>query len=261
MKRIQLFEFEDLAWFPNGLRICLTRYIVAFHKILGTRKPLAALLARALPKASHPRIVDLCSGAGGPMLDVAEELRDEHGFPELELTLSDLYPNQKAAAEIAADSNPLNTYRITPVNATEVDPALKGVRTMVCSMHHMPPEVARDILSDAQEQKQPICIYEISDNSPPKFLWWIAIPIGFLMVFFITPFVRPMSWQQLVFTYLIPILPFFIAWDGAVSNVRTYTLGDMEELLAPIRKPGYTWEMGAIKGKGGKKLYLLGLPE
>lgn len=261
MKRIQLFEFEDFSWFPNGLRICLTRYIVAFHKLLGTRKPLAALLARALPKSSSHRIIDLCSGAGGPMLDVAEELRTEHGYQDLELTLSDLYPNEKAAAEIAAAGNPLNSYRTTSVNASDVDPGLQGVRTMVCSMHHMPPEVARDILQDAQDQKQPICIYEISDNSPPKFLWPIALPIGFLMVFFITPLVRPMSWQQLVFTYLIPVLPFFIAWDGAVSNVRTYTLSDMEELLAPIRKDGYQWEMGAIKGKGGKKLFLLGLPD
>jgi hypothetical protein len=72
--------------------------------------------------------------------------------------------------------------------------------------------------------------------------------------------VRPMTWQQLVFTYLIPILPMFIAWDGAVSNARTYTLEDMGELIHGLSDETYTWEKGKVKGKGGNKLYLLGRP-
>ena len=57
------------------------------------------------------------------------------------------------------------------------------------------------------------------------------------------------------------ILPFLIAWDGAVSNARTYTIEDMAELTKDLKKDGYQWETGKIKGKGGKKLYLLGLPK
>jgi len=261
MKRIHLFEFEDFPWFPGWLRVCMTRYIVTVHGLLGTAEKLAQLLARALPHASAPRVIDLCSGGGGPMPAVQKLLASEHGLGDVSFTLTDLYPNLDAANEIARTGTPGLTYRTTPVDATQLGSELAGARTMDCSLHHMRPQLARKILADAQHSRQPFCAYEISDNSPPAWLWWLAIPVNFLVVLLLTPFVRPFRWQQFVFTYLIPLLPLFIAWDGSVSNVRTYTLADMEELVADLQGPGYMWETGALEGRAGKKLYLLGIPQ
>lgn len=260
MKRIHLFEFEDFPWFPNWLRTCMTRYIIAVHKLLGSAGELAGLIARVLPYATDKRILDVCSGAGGPMLEVVSILKEKHQVAELELAFSDLYPNQDAARRVASLNNPAITYLLNPINATQIPKDQPGLRTMVCSMHHMRPEVAKAILRDAKASREPICVFEISDNSfPPTWLWWVGLPLNFLSVFFITPFVRPLTWQQLVFTYLIPLLPLFIAWDGAVSNVRTYTLSDMEELLTGLQSADYHWETGRISGRA-KKLYLLGHP-
>ena len=130
---------------------------------------------------------------------------------------------------------------------------------MVGSFHHMKPMIARKILESAQKSRQPICIFEISDNSFPIFLWWVALPINFILTLFITPIVRPMTWQQIVFSYIIPIIPLCFAWDGAVSNARTYTLSDMDELLKDLESDDYHWEKGSFEGIT-KKLYLLGLP-
>lgn len=259
MKRIQLFEFEDFPWFPNFLRICMTHYIIAIHRILGSRGELAALIHKVLGKSPQKRILDLCSGAGGPMPDVLTTLKEEHGHKDLQLTLSDLYPNTSAARRINNDGNPDTQYLDTPINAANVPEDQQGLRTMICSMHHMPPETVKSILKDAKKDRQPFLAFEISDNSQPKAIWWIALPINFLMVFFFTPLVRPMTIQQIVFTYLIPLLPFFIAWDGAVSNARTYTLDDMDILLEDLRSDDYIWETGTIKGKS-KKNYLIGMP-
>lgn len=259
MKRIQLFEFEDFPWFPNFLRMCMTNYIRTFHRLLGSRTEIAGLIDKIFQKSPQTHILDLCSGAGGPMLDVMETLKTEHQRGDLQLTLSDLYPNSKAAKRINSDNNAGVRYHETPINATDVPDDQKGLRTMICSLHHMAPDTAKRILKDAKDDRQPFLAYEISDNSQPKAIWWIAIPFTYLLVFFITPFVRPMTWQQLVFTYLIPLLPLFIAWDGAVSNARTYTLSDMDLLLADLRSDDYEWETGTLKGKA-KKNYLLGIP-
>ena len=70
---------------------------------------------------------------------------------------------------------------------------------------------------------------------------------------------RPMTVQQIVFTYLIPIIPLTFAWDGAVSNARTYTLKDMDMLLEGLESKDYLWEKGVVKGKS-KKVYLMGMP-
>ena len=260
MKRIHLFEFEDFAWFPNWTRTCLTRLLVVMHKLLGSSADLVQLLNRALVYSASPAIVDLCSGSGGPMLDAYRTLKNQPGRNSLQLTLTDLYPNQTLAVAINSQADSALRYETRPVDAAHVAPELRGVRTLICGLHHMRPAVAQRILQDAQEKHQPICVYEISDNSFPISLWWVALPLNFLMALFITPFVRPLTVKQLFFTYVLPIVPFCFAWDGAVSNARTYTLGDMAILLEGLQSKEYTWETGLIPGKA-KKLYLLGLPK
>lgn len=260
MKRIHLFEFEDLSWFPNWIRMCMTRYINTIHKLLGSETQIVSLLNNILKQSNTTHIIDICSGSGGPMPSVFHLLRTTHGYKNLKLTLSDLYPNLEVLKSINSKPESNINYLETPLDATNLNQDAIGLRTMICSMHHMPPNIARDILKDAKEQRQPIFIYEISDNSFPTWLWWIAFPINIITTLVVTLLVRPMSWQQIVFTYLIPILPFLIAWDGAVSNVRTYTLEDMDILLKDLNDEHYRWEKGAIKGKGSNKLYLIGIP-
>ncbi|MBK0402221.1 hypothetical protein I5M27_04450 [Adhaeribacter sp. BT258] len=259
MKRIHLFEFEDFAWFPNWIRICLTRLMVVMHHILGTNQNLAGLIRKALQASSRPAIIDLCSGSGGAMIEVTRILKTDQELRNLTLTLTDLYPNKELAAKVNQESGDQISYITTPIDATNVPTDLIGVRTMICSFHHMTPAMGRSILQNAVVSKQPICIYEISDNSFPILLWWIALPLNFIMTFFITPFVRPLTWQQLIFTYLIPIIPFFFAWDGAVSNARTYTMNDLDILLEGLETENYKWEKGIIAGKA-KSSYLLGIP-
>ena len=259
MKRIHVFELEDFAWFPHWLRACLTKLMVVMHQLVGSPDDLARLIEKALRHSPQQAIVDLCSGGGGPMLHVFEKLKGQPGMADLQLTLTDLYPNREVATAVNNSQIPHLAYHLAAVNAAEVPADLRGVRTLVGSFHHMPPETARRILQHAQASQQPICLYEISDNSLPTALWWISLPMIFIMSFFITPFARPLTWKQLVFTYLLPIIPLCFAWDGAVSNVRTYTLEDLDGLLQGLGTEQYTWEKGRITGRA-KKLYLLGLP-
>lgn len=260
LKRIHLFEFHDLPWFPQWMRRCITRLIIVMHNLMRSHEQLAELVSKALQHSSHKKVIDLCSGSGGPMLKAHNLLKEKSQKDSVELLLTDLYPDKQLAEKLAHSDSPSGiSYLTKPVDAANVDPSQKGVRTMVGSFHHMKPETARSILEDAKENHQPICIFEISDNSAPIFLWWIALPINFIMALFITPLVRPLRWEQIVFTYIIPIIPLCFAWDGAVSNARTYTLNDMDELLRGLEADDYKWEKGEIKGKT-TKLYLLGLP-
>ncbi|MFT6849362.1 MAG: hypothetical protein ACJATA_000157 [Sphingobacteriales bacterium] len=259
MKRIHLFEFEDFSWFPDWIRVRMTRFIVTMHKLLGSKAEIATLLEKALAHSKNKEIYDLCSGGGGPMLDVYELLKSRPGLEDVKLTLTDLYPNKSAAAEIKKRGDSNLDYSTYPVDATAFNKKNQGVRTMICSLHHMRPEKVKEILKDTMNAGDPFLAFEISDNSFPKWIWWISFPINIITTLLITPFIRPMSWQQLVFTYIIPVLPILIAWDGALSNARTYTLDDLDIVLKGINKNNYIWEKGVIKRKGNK-LYLMGLP-
>jgi len=229
------------------------------HTILKAPEDLAMLLDRVIRRGSKPVIIDLCSGSGGPMIRAMAILKEKYGISDARLVLTDLYPNQFLASQLRQEGTASVSYHSQSVDAASVSPDLIGIRTMTGSFHHMKPDTARTILKNARDNRQPICIYEISDNSLPTVLWWVSIPMIFLMTLFITPFARPLTWKQLVFTYVLPVVPFFFAWDGAVSNARTYTLEDLDYLIEGLQTSDYTFEKGRISGRA-KKLYLLGMP-
>lgn len=261
MKRIHLFEWEDLRWFPPLFRQYLTRLILVMHDLLDTHEKVAHLLSDLIKQTRSTQIVDLCSGSGGPMPKVFSMLRNTYDFSDLRLILTDLYPDLAAAKSLNDCSEPNITYSTQAVDATQLEGELKGIRTMIAGFHHMPPKKAKQILVSAIKDRAPILIFEISDNSAPIWLWWLTLPINILTALLITPMVRPIDWKQIVLTYLIPVIPLCFAWDGAVSNARTYTLSDLDELLADIPPQNFVWEKGTIRGKAGtKQLYLMGYP-
>lgn len=257
MKRIHLFEFEDLKWFPNWIRICMTRLIMVMHKKFSTSEDMAVLLSNLIKQTKITKIVDLCSGSGGPMIDVISQLKNIHKIKNVELILSDLYPNLDAAKRIN-QTNDAISYRIIPLDATNLDNDIKGILTMVGSFHHIKPELARKILVEVQKKRQPICIMEINKKFP-IILWWFFIPLSMVLCLFITPLVKPLTTKQILFTYLIPIIPICFAWDAVITSGRIYRMDDLDILLKGLKNEHYTWKKGIIKGNS-EKIYLMGYP-
>ena len=267
MKRIQLFEFEDYAWFPSWLRTCMTNLIMVFHKMMGVSEVLAYLIYRVVKEKNLSKIVDLGSGSSGAMPDVMKVLREIDGLKDIELVMTDLYPHKDVVKRFNENVTANISYLETPVDATDMGSVPQGLKTFINSFHHMPPEKARKILVSAEENNQPILIYEMAENKIPLFIWVILLPISLfiimIMTLFMTPFVKPLTWQQLVFTYLIPIIPICYAWDGQASLPRMYAEKDVNELLEGLGEQDYYWEHGAAKKSNGKKFgtYIVGYPK
>ena len=258
MKRIQLFEFEDFSWFPNWIRDSMTRLILVMHRMLKTNKDLEEVVSETLKRTGKTRVFDFCSGSGGLMPEVIMSINKMHKT-SYALQLSDLFPNKKAA--LAINNLPGDMYYKTDaVDVTRFNQKTNSLRTMVCSFHHMNPTNAKAILKSAADANEPIVIYEMSDNSFPAPVAWFALLTNFIMCLFITPFVKGLTFAQLIFTYFIPIIPIFYAWDGAISNLRTYTPDDLKILLEDIKTPNYSWETRIIK-KNTKRLCLIGIPK
>ena len=65
-----------------------------------------------------------------------------------------------------------------------------------------------------------------------------------LAVWVLTPAIRPFRWSRLFWTYLLPVVPLAVIFDGVVSCLRIYT---PEEMLALAREAGgeaYDWQAG-----------------
>ncbi len=75
----------------------------------------------------------------------------------------------------------------------------------------------------------------------------------------VTPFIRPFKIKRIIFTYLIPIVPLFVLWDGVVSSLRTYSVKEMNGLVENLNgTENYDWEIDKVKSGPGVVLYLLG---
>ncbi|WP_350290103.1 hypothetical protein [uncultured Croceitalea sp.] len=266
MKRIELFEFEDFSWLPNAVRSGATNLIIIFHKIMGTTEVLVQLLLNIREKHNFNQIVDMGSGSGGPMPAVVAELNKTAPKGPISLILSDLHPNPEIVATINNKNLDTISYHKESVNAAEIANAPEGLKTMIASFHHMNPSIAKKILQSAEENKEPILIYELAKNNVPLLIWCLLLPISLtiliIMSLVMTLFVRPLSLSQIVFTYLIPLIPIVYAWDGQASLMRTYTFKDIEQLLGENKNPNYKWTIAEATKANGKKLgyYISGIP-
>ena len=201
------------------------------------------------------------------MPDVIEAVRANPKTSQVRLTMTDLYPNPEAVARFNRDGESHLSYAPDAVDATDLAHTPAGLKTMVNCFHHMRPQQARAILASAQRSRQPLLIYEMGDNKIPFALWVVALPISLPIVFItclvLTPMVRPLTFRQLFFTYLVPVIPAFYAWDGQASMPRIYTSEDLDELIEALPAGGYRWTKGPALSDSGRALghYLLGLPE
>ncbi|HEX4566409.1 MAG TPA: hypothetical protein VH138_07235 [Vicinamibacterales bacterium] len=254
MLRFHLIELEDQSWFPAVIRDLATDYLHFIETALKLDGRLAPLVARALTESGTMRIVDLCSGGSGPVPSLVRTL-NANGVP-VTATLTDLYPNITAFEEIAKRTDSRVTFATEPVDARAVPPSLTGLRTIFNGFHHLRPEDARSVLHAAAAARQPIAIFEISERSPRT----IPVVLTPLMVWLVTPFMRPFLWRRLLWTYLIPLVPLTCLWDGIVSQLRAYTLDELRGLAAgsaPMR-----WDIGQVpfaRGRG-RLTYLIGVP-
>ena len=258
--RPRLFEFEDLPWFPAVIRAGMMDYLRFMISLLGTYRPIAPLLAEGLTRTGSTAVLELGAGAGGGTETVLAALR-AHGQPDATVTLTDLYPQPEAWADIEQRTGGAIGYEAAAVNALAVPAHLVGFRAIFSAFHHFPPAAAEALLRDAVEAGTGIGVFEGAGRH-----WWEALlavtvlPVAQLLL---TPFFRPFRFSRLVFTYLSPLIPLCTIWDGAVSLRRMYSTKELLALAQRADPAGrYTWQAGKKRHWWGPEVtYLIGWPK
>ncbi len=260
MRRVHLIEFHEQPWFPSPLRDYVTDALQFGFNLFRVYTPVAAMLQRVLDATGSRSIVDLCSGASGPWLDLSRRLqfRTLHAdSPGLQIWLTDKYPNLRAFQDARAASENQIVFYEGPVDARKVPRELKGLRTMFTSFHHFCLDDARAILQDAIDARESIGIFEATRRA------WPTIGLMAAWVFILlacTPWIRPFRWSRLLWTYLIPIIPLVLLFDGAVSCLRTYRPQELREIVQKLTATEYQWEIGELSTWNVPITYLVGYP-
>jgi hypothetical protein len=260
MRRIQLLELHEQPWFPSSIRDEITDAFQFGLNLLNVYLPVAPLLQGGLDSARSRTIVDLCSGGGGPWFGLFRKLQGLTPNREtagLQVWLTDKYPNLGVSRHVRAASEDHVHFYPDSVDAMAVPPELTGFRTMFTSFHHFSPEEARAILQNAVDAGEGIGIFEITRRAPRTVG---LILVWDLILFVCTPWIRPFRWSRLLWTYLVPIIPLVLLFDGVVSCLRTYQPAELREMVAEPKAGEYRWEIGECLNGKAPITYLIGYP-
>lgn len=247
MRRLQLWELHDFEWCPKVLRDGLTDFLEKLIEILDPYGRITPYLLKALNDSGASEVVDLCSGAGGPWVHWLRK-----GFIQASVTLTDKFPNEEAQEHFARGEIRGLRYFEKPVDATAVPPELVGFRTIFTAFHHFPPQQASAIIQDAISKGQPIGIFEFTSRTFSALMRMFLSPIA---VWLFTPRMARIGWNKLLFTYLLPLIPLVVTFDGIISCLRTYSV---EELRSMACHSGYEWLIGSADRPEGPITYLIG---
>lgn len=258
MRRVQFLEIHELAWFPGPLRDQVTDALQCGMCLLGAYLSVVPLIQQLVSNAESKTIVDLGSGGGGPWLALSRCL--DNGSAGVSIRLTDKWPNRKAFETIRGAAGDRFLFSPNGVDARSVPRALGGARTMFSTFHHFRPDEAVAVLQDAVSAGESIGVFEITRRDP------LAIAAMFpwaLLAFFYTPFIRPFRWSRLFWTYVLPVIPLVLLFDGVVSCLRTYRPDELEGLVARLKDAEYDWRTGEFyDGRYGMPVtYLLGWPK
>ena len=256
MRRIHLIEIHEQPWLPSVLRDGVTDALRFGMNLFHAYASIAPRLQGALDATDGRSIVDLCSGGGGPWISLFRRMPQKTG--ELQVLLTDKYPNLGGGrnGQVAGDHH-IRSHPAS-VDAMKVPCDLKGLRTMFTSFHHFSPEEARAILQNAVDAREGIAVFEITRRAP--------LTIGFMFPYVAllsagTLWIRPFRWSRLLWTYLVPIVPLILLFDGVVSCLRTYRPQELRELVDKIDAPGYRWEIGEQASGRLPITVLIGCPQ
>lgn len=256
MRRFTLFEIEDQPWCPRVVRDGVTDYLAHGIQVGRAYAPAAPLLTRVLEATADPDIVDLAAGGGGPWRSLLPDLANLGAHPTVRLT--DFAPNHEAFAAIEQSTAGQVSGEPRSLDARAIPADLTGARTIFSALHHFAPHDVRAMLADAVANGRGFAAFEATHRSGKALMLTALAPIIALLL---TPAIRPVRASRFLFTYLIPLIPLVILWDGLVSCLRTYT---PDELLAMANEatPGgsYHWEAGETGDGPIPVTYLIGWP-
>ncbi|SES44978.1 hypothetical protein [Lentzea albida] len=258
LPRLDFFELHDLDGTPRVLRTLHTESILTIYRLTDAAREYSRPLELALRSGADHRIVDLCSGSGGPVPLIQRRLHS--AGVHTQVTLTDLVPNVHAFERVARNRPPCCPVDHVPSPVDATDCRLEGTRTIYGAFHHFAPPLATRILQNAVDTRQPIVVVDTKRS----WLYVLVFPFFLMLaVLLAAPFQRnplPRYLLRLALTYVVPVLPFMMFFDSVVSFLRMYGRAELRRMVDALRDTStFTWTIGVQRGFTGAQ-YLIGIP-
>ena len=252
-------EIEDESWCPALLRDGLTDFLQMASETMRIYDGATPVVAELMRRHQTSRIVDLCSGGGGPVLRLLSQLTAQPDLAAASAALTDLYPNVGAFGVAQKRGAGRVEPRFDGIDAAAVPDDLVGVRTIFNGFHHLRPALARRVVEDAARKRQPFVSIELVERRILTVVMVLGTPLAVLVL---TPFSRSLSPMRMALTYLLPVIPLAVLWDGLMSCLRSYSVDELNAIVDGLSDASYGFriEHTPVSWLPGRLTMLIGEP-
>jgi len=232
---MRLFEFGDLSWVPQIYHYYLRVYLIFFIKFVGYDKMWAKQTQTFIAQNDASSIMEYGSGSGEPLMRMVSQLNCEKA-KSLSYTMSDIKPLPEFVNKVNTEAPDNFTYIETSIDAANNKPQDEQSVIFINSFHHLSPKVAHNVIKNNLENGNEMLILEYVRNN---FLAYVSMLGGVLIVLLTAPFVSKLKHLPLTifFTYIVPLFPLMMLWDGLISCRRAYSSDFFNNVAKEIDVP------------------------
>jgi hypothetical protein len=250
LKRRRMKELHESRRCPQCWRDGVTNFLAFFVIYTGVYRKAVPFVDDLLRQSGENTIVDLCSGNGLYVPRFLTSLRKLAPEREVQAVLTDRCPNKNSTLEIAKLENGNIRYFPEAIDAGDALRKLPGIHVMFSALHHFDEDELTALLQTAAAAGRPLAFFDYSRrNLPAELPPLLMVPF---LIFLIAPLIRPFSWRQLFYIYIIPVIPFLVALDGFISRLRSYNCEELHKIIEGLGgSPDYHWQSGRFSSMLG----------
>jgi hypothetical protein len=146
-----------------------------------------------------------------------------------------------------------STSATATATATATDPSdffssTRIFRLYSLAFHHFPDPLARSVLASTLATADGFAILELQDRRLASLLLMLLVP---WLVFAASLFWFWYDPLHLLLTYVLPVLPLLVAFDGAVSALRTREFSEVVALIDDVLTAGDGGEGECVREEDG----------
>jgi hypothetical protein len=262
MNRKTVFQISRQPWFPRFLKTQIDEFLDFMvqlpqrARLPHANHPFLPLFDEVLAHSQARTLVGFESMDGGGLAHIATEVGGPLN-PKLSVQLTDeqCIPARVKQLERLA-GRPVHVLASSKHQVAEQFRG-RGIGVFINSFHHLGRGEDRAVLQELVDHDLDVVIGEGNNKSLRQVIGMtMIVPIMMLLA---TPFIRPFRPSRLLFTYLVPILPFVTVWDGVAALFRLHRPEELEAMARSLGRNDYVWKAGKREnGRGGFVIYLLG---
>lgn len=244
-RRRHLIELHEQPWFPEVWRDLFRAGLGKAFVVFGLSRECARAVDSFLDRHRVAEMLDLCSGSGELSADTLRRANESGRSPRCTLVMSDLYPDRRRWSAHDEASG----FVEAPLDYRTIRSDLPRTWMMLNSLHHLRPDELRDFLRSAVEAADGLVMIDRDARNWREMLMTVfVVPLA---AAFITAFlVRPFRPRNLLWGLIVPVIPLVALLDGLVSNLRSYTVAELENVVEELGA-SFTWEIGRTPGGSG----------